>query len=46
MSYEDQGGRNEKDNNVEIWKIKKLIKVSRKALSIHQLTNYFFRAWN
>lgn len=27
MSYEDPNSRNEKDNNVEIWKIKKLIKV-------------------
>lgn len=34
MSYDDQGARNEKDNNVEIWKIKKLIKVSKKALPI------------
>jgi hypothetical protein len=28
MSSDDSNARNEKDNNVEIWKIKKLIKVS------------------
>jgi hypothetical protein len=43
MSYEDPNSRNEKDNNVEIWKIKKLIKVrSSDDFLKHPAINLYF----